>query len=79
MERFKEGDLVQLRGGGPDMLVVGAYPDMQCGDEAIMGIFCVWDCDHELHARVFAQDELDIVRYERRRYARPGPLKIPEN
>lgn len=78
MERFKEGDLVRVRGGGPEMLVVGAYESMQCADEAIVGIFCVWDCDHQLYERVFAPDELDIIRYERRRYLRPGSVMVPQ-
>jgi uncharacterized protein YodC (DUF2158 family) len=79
MERFKEGDMVQVRGGGPEMLVVGAYEELQCGDEAIVGIFCVWDSDHQLNERVFAPDELDIIRYERRRFARPGLLSVPQS
>lgn len=79
MQRFKEGDVVQIRGGGPEILVVGAYEELQCGDEAEIGIFCVWDCDHQLNERVFAPAQLDIIRYERRRYMRPGPLSVPRD
>ena len=79
MERFKEGDMVQIRGGGPDMLVVGAYGDFQCADEAVTGFLCVWDSDQQLHARLFPQELLDIIRYERRRFARPGAIMVPRN
>lgn len=77
LQLFREGDLVCERNGGPEMLVVATTADCLLGEEELAGAVCVWECDHLLFERVFPQDELAPIRYNRRRKDRDTFDKIP--
>lgn len=74
---FREGDLVCQQSGGPEMLVVATTPDCLMGEDMVAGAVCVWESEHRLFERLFAQHELAPVRYNRRRNDRDTFDKIP--
>jgi uncharacterized protein YodC (DUF2158 family) len=77
LQLFKEGDLVCQVSGGPEMLVVATTSDCLVGDEVTAGAVCVWEADHRLFERLFPQDALAPVRYNRRKKDRDTFDKIP--
>lgn len=77
MQALKEGDLVQLKLGGPEMLVVGVDTDFPLADAGGGGVFCVWETDHLLHEKTFFQEELDLLPSSQRSYDRNGQILIP--
>lgn len=68
--------MVCQQSGGPEMLVV-ATADCLMGEELVAGAICVWEFEHRLFERLFAQHELAPVRYNRRRNNRDTFDKIP--
>ena len=67
MPRFKSGDLVVLKSGGPTMTVDTVNTDI-FDDDKITGILCVW----------FVGEKLERVRFDHRaveHVQRVGPKK----
>jgi hypothetical protein len=77
MEAIKEGVIVQLLRGGPDMLVVGLVDDFQWAEEVHRAALCVWEVDHLLNEKTFALSELALVSDAPSQYNLKGQRNIP--
>ncbi|HJV03410.1 MAG TPA: hypothetical protein VJ752_22930 [Burkholderiaceae bacterium] len=77
MHCFKQGDLVQSRLDGPEMLVVEVVDEFPFVGETAIGVYCVWEEHHLLHERVFAQHMLAAMPAATRRYNVRGQVLIP--
>ena len=67
MPRFKSGDLVVLKSGGPTMTVDTVNTDI-FDDNKITGIVCVWFVGEKLERVRFEQGTLELAQ-------RVGPKK----
>lgn len=54
--KFKKGDVVVLKSGGPSM-TVGAYHENYQGDDRLV---CMWFKDGERKAETFYEDQLEL-------------------
>ncbi len=70
MTEFKEGDLVRVKCGGPEMSVLCVVENYTFEEELDTGIFCLFERDNLLFEQAYPPRALDLVRYERRRYPR---------
>jgi uncharacterized protein YodC (DUF2158 family) len=77
MEAWRDGAIVQQRLGGPEMLVVGQVDDFQWAGGRHPGVLCVWEVDHLLHEKTFAQSELVLLPDPQSHYDRKGQRRIP--
>jgi uncharacterized protein YodC (DUF2158 family) len=57
MQNFKEGDVVQLKSGGPEMTIksFGVFTGKE-------GAVCVWFAGTKLERGVFSEPELKLIR-----------------
>ena len=67
MPRFKSGDLVVLKSGGPTMTVDTVNTDI-FDDNKITGIVCIWFVGEKLERVRFEQGTLELAQ-------RVGPKK----
>lgn len=58
--KFKQGDLVELRSGGPVMTVYG-YRDILRGLDHIEAVECEWFLNGEVKRETFAESQLALV------------------
>lgn len=68
--QFNEGDIVRVKCGGPEMTVLCVDGNYFTQEERRTAVFCVYEKDHYLFEQAYPECALDIIRYERRRYAR---------
>jgi uncharacterized protein YodC (DUF2158 family) len=66
MTKFKEGDLVRVKCGGPEMSVVCIVEDYKFDHMRETGVFCVYEKDHLLFEQAYPSRALDLLLYERR-------------
>lgn len=79
MNWITSGDLVRMAGGQCEMMIVGSADD----EHAVVGDaptwFCVWESNHRLFERVYSENELIVIRKERRRIPRGGDMNFPSD
>lgn len=71
------GDLVRIAGSDYELLIIGTADDDFFDAPLIPSWFCVWEYEHRLFEEVFSEDNLTLVRKERRRIPRGGELEFP--
>lgn len=74
MNDISEGDLVCLKCGGPEMMVVAMTAVYTFGNDApTPGAYCIVERNQFLHENAYPLYALEIVRPDRRRSARHNP------
>lgn len=67
MHGFREGDVVRVKCGGPDMDVLCVTPDYPFSDGPAPAVFCVWDAGMFRFEQAYPLCAIEQVWHERRK------------
>lgn len=79
MYSINSGDIVRVVDSCCDMMIVGSADEDYVGPKGAPTWFCVWEVDNRLFERVLYENDLVLVRKERRRIPRGGVLHFPSH